>query len=338
MSELVNARKRSVTMRHDGDSHVSDEGRRHIGYLFPGGVASATSRSVTAPLDRLKVYLMSQTSREVAAIECAKQGSLWKAGMISYRNMMKACDGVWHVGGFKSLWAGNGLDVVKMLPEGAIKFAKKLFASWECVDGPTKISVWAQTASGGLGGVAAQLTAYPIDTLRFRMQCEMRKGGEYGAELMWRTAKAMWRTGGLRAYFRGLTWGLIGQYPYSAIDLTTYEYTKQWWIRRHEAQGAQGRDAYPSSAITAIIGGFSGALGASLVWPLNLLRTRLQTSGTLLHNHQYDGIIDVAQQTIRKEGYGGLFKGMSLNLIKVVPSVAITYIVYEQMKRAFGLP
>lgn len=155
---------------------------------------------------------------------------------------------------------------------------------------------------------------------------------------MWRTAKTMWRTGGLRAYFRGLLWGLIGQYPYSAIDLTTYEYIKQWWIRRHEARGAHGRDAYPSPAVTAIIGGFSGALGASVVWPLNLLRTRLQTSGTLLHDHQYDGIIDVAQQTIRKEGYGGLFKGMSLNLVKVVPSVSITYIVYEQVKRALGLP
>lgn len=157
-------------------------------------------------------------------------------------------------------------------------------------------------------------------------------------KLMRETAQKMWKTGGVRAYFRGLLWGLIGQYPYSAMDLTTFEYTKRWYIRRKERQGCHGKDAHPSAPVTAIIGGFSGALGATLVWPINLLRTRLQTSGTVLHRQQYTGIVDVFQQTVGKEGWRGLFKGILPNLIKVVPAVAITYTVYEQSKMALGLP
>lgn len=170
------------------------------------------------------------------------------------------------------------------------------------------------------------------------MQCEMHKGGTYGFALMKQTARQMWRSGGVRAYYRGLLWGLIGQYPYSAIDLTTYEYTKRWWTRRNESCGLVGDDARPSGVATAVIGGFSGAFGASLVWPLNLLRTRLQTSGTVLHPREYTGIVDVTRQTIQSEGVRGLFKGIMPNLVKVVPAVAITYTMYEQCKRALGLP
>ena len=170
------------------------------------------------------------------------------------------------------------------------------------------------------------------------MQCEMQKGGVYGTLLMRQTAKKMWQQGGVRAYFRGLLWGLIGQYPYSAIDLSMFEYTKRWYIRRREDQGFQGKDTHPNAPVTAIIGGLSGAVGASLVWPINLLRTRLQTGGTVLQPQQYTGMMDVTQKTLSTEGVRGLFKGILPNLIKVVPAVAVTYTVYEQAKQAFGLP
>lgn len=117
--------------------------------------------------------------------------------------------------------------------------------------------------------------AYPVDTLRFRMQCEMKEGGATGTRLMQETARKMWAQGGIRTFYRGFFWGLVGQYPYSAIDLTTFEYTKRWWIRWKEREDFYGEDPHPSAAMTAVIGGFSGGLGASLVWPLNLLRTRL---------------------------------------------------------------
>lgn len=155
--------------------------------------------------------------------------------------------------------------------------------------------------------------------------------------LVQQTARRMWAQGGVPAFYRGLIWGLVGQYPYSAIDLTTFEYTKQWWIRSKKAQGLTGQDAHPSAAATAAIGGLSGGAGASLVWPLNLLRTRLQTDRTSLHPRQYSGIADVARQTVTAEGWAGLFKGITPNLIKVVPSVAITYTIWEKAKQIMHL-
>ncbi|KAK5187927.1 hypothetical protein LTR92_011825, partial [Exophiala xenobiotica] len=126
-------------------------------------------------------------------------------------------------------------------------------------------------------------------------------------------------------------------FPYSSLDLTTFEYTKQWAIRRNERCGFTGKDVRPGAVTTAAIGAFSGAFGASVVWPLNMLRTRLQTQGTPVHAPTYTGIVDVTQKTIQNEGLSALFRGITPNLIKVVPAVSITYVVYEQSKQAFGL-
>lgn len=170
------------------------------------------------------------------------------------------------------------------------------------------------------------------------MQCETVSGGLHGNRLIIATAKKMWRTGGIVAYYRGLPMGLFGIFPYSAIDLGTFEYLKRAVARRNaKSRSCHEEDAQPGGFMTAAIGGFSGAIGASSVYPLNLLRTRLQSQGTVLHPRTYTGIVDVTRQTIKGEGVRGLFKGLTPNLLKVVPAVSITYVVYDKSKKMLDL-
>ena len=91
-------------------------------------------------------------------------------------------------------------------------------------------------------------------------------------------------------------------------------------------------DAQPSTFATGIMGATSGAFGASVVYPLNVLRTRLQTQGTSMHPARYTGIWDVANKTVRNEGVRGLYKGLMPNLLKVAPALSITWMVYEKAK------
>ncbi|KIV81264.1 hypothetical protein, variant [Exophiala sideris] len=327
---------------YDGDTSVIHDRVKHIEYYLCGGIASATSRTVTAPLDRLKVFLIGQTNSKNGATEQLYRGRPIEAGKEAMISLQAACSALWRAGGVRSLWAGNGLNILKMFPEGAIKFgtyeaAKRFFTKLQGVSDPSKISPTAQFVSGGFGGVLAQLVAYPVDTLRFRVQCGMVEGGVYGQQLIAQTAQKMWQSGGIRPFYCGVLWGILGQFPYSSLDLTTFEYTKQWAIRRNERCGFTGKDARPGAVTTAAIGAFSGAFGASVVWPLNMLRTRLQTQGTPVHPPTYTGIVDVTRKTIQNEGLSALFRGITPNLIKVVPAVSITYVVYEQSKQAFGL-
>lgn len=132
--------------------------------------------------------------------------------------------------------------------------------------------------------------------------------------------------------------GLVGMFPYSAIDLTTYEYLKRFVTNRNAAaRHCHEDDAAPGNIMTAGIGAFSGALGASVVYPINLLRTRLQSQGTAIHPPTYTGVWDVTARTFQGEGFRGLFKGITPNLLKVVPAVSITYVVYDNSKRILNL-
>ncbi|KAM5471046.1 hypothetical protein MferCBS49748_002237 [Microsporum ferrugineum] len=326
---------------------VLTESTPHVGYFLAGGMAGVVSRTATAPFDRLKVYLIAQThtgSVQGAAVNAVKAGAPVKAvGWMTWP-IVEATKELWRAGGIRSLFAGNGLNVVKVMPESAIKFgayeaSKRFFASLEGHGDTKNLLPISQFLSGGIGGMISQCCVYPLDTLKFRMQCETVQGGLHGNQLIYSTASKMWQTNGISGYFRGLPLGLLGMFPFAAIDLMTFEYLKSALVTRNARLAhCHESDVQLSNFTTGAIGAFSGALSASIVYPLNVLRTRLQAQGTVLHKPTYTGIVDVTVRTVRSEGVYGLFRGLTPNLLKVVPSVSISYIVYENSKRLFGLP
>jgi solute carrier family 25 phosphate transporter 23/24/25/41 len=81
------------------------------GYFVAGGVAGIVSRTSTAPLDRLKVYLIAQTSVAEEAVVAAKHGNIVKAAMNAWRPLATATKELWQAGGMRSLYAGESLLV-----------------------------------------------------------------------------------------------------------------------------------------------------------------------------------------------------------------------------------
>lgn len=83
-------------------------------------------------------------------------------------------------------------------------------------------------------------------------------GSLQGNVLIAKTAIDMWRTGGIRLYFKGLTAGLIGVFPYSAIDMSTFEGIK---VAYKKWSGHE-----PGIAGSLAFGAFSGGIGATSEW------------------------------------------------------------------------
>lgn len=101
-----------------------------VGYFVAGGIAGVVSRTATAPLDRLKVYLIAQVGVKDDAIIHAKSGDPLKAAKTAGRPLVEATKALWRMGGMRSLFAGNGLNVVKVMPESAIKFGSYEVQTW----------------------------------------------------------------------------------------------------------------------------------------------------------------------------------------------------------------
>lgn len=170
------------------------------------------------------------------------------------------------------------------------------------------------------------------------MQCSTVQGGLKGNKLIIATAAKMINQNGLLGFFRGLPLGLIGMFPYAAIDLSTFEYLKRALLARQARAKKCHEDDIPlNNFVTGAIGALSGGLSASVVYPLNVLRTRMQAQGTVLHPTTYTSIGDVARKTFQAEGPRGFYKDLTPNLLKVAPAVSISYVVYENSKRFLGL-
>lgn len=149
----------------------------HPGYFAAGGLAGVVSRTATAPLDRLKVYLIAHTGPVVVSLDVAKKGNVGEATKQLGRPLILAYRDLLQAGGWRNLFAGkselanylnfrlihlgNGLNVAKVMPESAIKFgsyegAKRVCAYLEGHGDPQRINPYSKFIAGGMAGLVSQ--------------------------------------------------------------------------------------------------------------------------------------------------------------------------------------
>lgn len=186
--------------------------RKHLyasKYLIAGGVAGAASRTATAPLDRLKVAMQVQTT---------------------HAQIVPAIKNIWREGRFLGFFRGNGLNVMKVAPESAIRFYTYEMLKEYIVkfrghnNSKSEIRPSERLVAGGLAGAVAQTAIYPVDLVKTRLQtfvCESGKVPSIG-EL----SRDIWKQEGARAFYRGAVPSLLGIIPYAGIDLAAYETLK----------------------------------------------------------------------------------------------------------------
>ncbi|XP_053707519.1 calcium-binding mitochondrial carrier protein SCaMC-3-like [Synchiropus splendidus] len=279
--------------------------------LVAGAMAGAVSRTGTAPLDRLKVFLQvhGSSSRGV---------NLWSG----LRGMVKE-------GGVSSLWRGNGINVLKIAPESAIKFMAYEQIKWlirGSRDGGS-LRVQERFIAGSLAGATAQTIIYPMEVLKTRLT--LRKTGQYSG--MADCARQIFKMEGVQAFYRGYLPNTLGIIPYAGIDLAVYETLKNAWLQRYCVDSAD-----PGVLVLLGCGTVSSTCGQLASYPLALIRTRMQaqavTEGkpklTMLGQFKY---------IISHEGVPGLYRGITPNFLKVIPAVSISYVVYEHMKKLLGV-
>ncbi|XP_047951900.1 LOW QUALITY PROTEIN: calcium-dependent mitochondrial ATP-magnesium/phosphate carrier protein 2 [Salvia hispanica] len=173
--------------------------------------------------------------------------------------------------------------------------------------------------------VQTTTSIYPMDLVKTRLQTYVCDRGTVPS--LGKLSRDIWVQEGPRAFYRGLVPSLLGIIPYAGIDLAAYEALKDM-SRKHILQ-----DGEPGPLIQLSCGTVSGALGATCVYPLQVVRTRMQAQPSNTHNR----MSDVFWKTYRHEGLRGFYKGLFPNLLKVVPAASITYLVYEAMKKSLDL-
>jgi len=151
-------------------------------------------------------------------------------------------------------------------------------------------------------------------------------------------ARTIYRTEGIRAFYRGLLPSLLG-ISHVAIQFPLYEELRSW--AQKDATGP------PDNFAILLCSAISKMVAATATYPHEVVRTRLQTqqrpladdasSDGMVKSHLRRGLVYTAKKIVTKEGWTGLYKGLSVNLARTVPNSAIMLFSYEYIMRAISV-
>uniref|UniRef100_A0A7N5KJI6 Calcium-binding mitochondrial carrier protein SCaMC-1 n=1 Tax=Ailuropoda melanoleuca TaxID=9646 RepID=A0A7N5KJI6_AILME len=251
-------------------------------YLLAGGIAGTCARTRTAPLECLKTLMQ-----------------------VCYIVHVHISEEMVKEGGVISLWRGNGVNVLKIAPETAVKvWSYEQYKKFLSSEG-AKLKTFEQFASASLAGATAQSLIYPLEVLKTNMA--VSRTGQYSGILD--CARKIWKLASVPGFYKGYVPSLLAVIPYVGIDFTIYELLKTHWLNT---------DTEHPGLLTLIgCNAFSNFCGQFFSYPLHLVRTCMQVQGELLC-----------------EGWQckKFFRAMTPNFLKLLPSVCINCLVYESIK------
>ncbi|KAL5233529.1 hypothetical protein ACI65C_000939 [Semiaphis heraclei] len=278
--------------------------------LLAGGVAGMCSKTTVAPLDRIKILLQAHNKHY------ANFGVFSGLAEIVKRES------------FFALYKGNGAQMVRVFPYAAIQF--------------TSFEFYKTFVAGSSAGVTAVTITYPLDTIRARLAFQVT--GEHVYNGIIHTAKSIIQNeGGVKALYRGFVPTLCGMVPYAGLTFFCFESIKKFCLKTLPTWFSKPSDKDSGGAVLTIpakllCGGLSGALAQCVSYPLDVTRRRMQLS-SMDNNAKYGhGMIKTLVTVYRTDGItNGLYRGMSINFIRAVPMVAVSFSTYELMKQTLHL-
>ncbi|PKA54063.1 Mitochondrial adenine nucleotide transporter ADNT1 [Apostasia shenzhenica] len=298
----------------------------YVKELIAGGAAGAFAKTAVAPLERLKILLQTRTE------------GFNSLGVLQSLKKLQQKEGV--LGFYK----GNGASVLRIVPYAALHFMTyeqyrlwilNNYCSWFGT-GPV-VDLLAGSAAGG----TAVLCTYPLDLARTKLAYQIENSGQSTNGLS-STAhssytgirdvfRKVYKDGGMRSLYRGVGPTLVGILPYAGLKFYIYE----------ELKSCVPEEYKKSVVLRLSCGALAGLFGQTITYPLDVVRRQMQVQS----QQQMDvglpritGTMQGITTIVREQGWRQLFAGLSLNYLKVVPSVAIGFTVYDMMKSILGVP
>lgn len=267
-------------------------------YFIAGGIAGIVSRTCIAPIERVKILYQINRGGSASWLGIAPK-ILREEGALAF-------------------WKGNSAAVVRVMPYMSLTFMtfEEYKAHSLALGAPKQV---ATLVAGSAAGVTAVVLTYPLDLVRATMATP-----ENTHKSMLGALRAIGSERGVGALYSGVGATCLGVAPYAGLKFLSYEALKG---AAGAAYGLGEADLRPWQRVGS--GLLAGLLAQTCVYPLDVVRRRMQTSATALYTSPLHALRTIAaEEGVRH----GLFRGLSLNYLKTMPNVAIYMSLYDIIK------
>lgn len=324
-------------------------------HFVAGGLGGMTSATLTSPLDVLKTRLQSdfyqsqlEASRIAKGIPPPSALSIPRSALLHFNETFQILFSIHRIEGWRALFKGLGPNLIGVVPARAINFYTygngKRFISEKFNSG--KEAAWVHLTAAATAGVATGTATNPIWLVKTRLQLDKSNAEKLGSQRKRQYKNSLdcvmqtVRNEGIRGLYRGLSASYLGVTE-STLQWVLYEQMKLHLRYRQERLTASGKD--PTTWDQTIDwGGKVGAAGlakffaALVTYPHEVIRTRLRQAPLEGGRVKYTGIVQCFRTIWKEEGMASLYGGLTPHMLRVVPSAAIMFGMYEVILRLFG--
>lgn len=265
-----------------------------------GGVSAAVSKTLVAPIERVKLLLQVQdASKSISADK-------------KYKGIGDCFTRVYREQGFASFWRGNLANVVRYFPTQALNFAckdfyKKTLNPYNPKKEPFKFFL-GNCASGGAAGATSLCFVYPLDFARTRLAADVGSGKAREFNGLVDCLGKIAKSDGPAGLYRGFGISVIGIIAYRASYFGMFDTGKAMFFP--DARNANIFKMWMFAQFVTVSAGV-------VSYPLDTVRRRLMMqSGRAAEDIMYTGTMDCFKKIYAQEGGKAFFKGSLSNVIR----------------------
>lgn len=185
----------------------------------------------------------------------------------------------------------------------------------------------------GAGVTEAVAVVTPMEVVKIRMQAQYHSLSDPLDVPKYRSAPhallTVVREEGFSALYRGVSLTALRQGTNQAANFTAYTLLKEQLQKRQPEYMSSNLPAYQ----TTVIGLISGAVGPFTNAPIDTIKTRLQKTPAEPGQSAVQRITLIMKDMFRQEGPKAFYKGITPRVMRVAPGQAVTFTVYEWIKK-----
>jgi solute carrier family 25 carnitine/acylcarnitine transporter 20/29 len=339
--------------------------------VLAGGVAGSAGIIIGHPLDSIKVRLQTAASSSCATATASSFSSSSPIMMMlarqggrhhSHHALQQPQQSHQWVGKqTRSLWAGIGPPLVMASLVNASVFVTygtttRLWDEYNNDSIPattTSSSLTTNAVRGGIAGIVSSIIVCPVDLVKTKLQAASRCSSSSSASTSstsssfssYQTTKEIYTNYGIRGLYRGLLTTVYRQFPSFIIYFGSYDVIKTTLLQQQQQLQHQNLLA------SIIAGGIAGSLSWTIIYPIDLIKTRIQSlpaaatatlnclsgGGAATRQSSYYHIIktehtmiqSITSSIINQHGWKALYSGFGITILRAFPVNAVIFPTYE---------